>query len=387
MAEGHAFLSASGASRWLNCTPSARLEEEFPDSTSSFAEEGSLAHAFAENSLLFELKQIDTAAFLATGAKLRLSEYYSYEMETEVQKYVDYVLERFSEAKARTKDAVILIEQKVDLSFVIEEGYGRNDAIIIADGDLLVIDLKFGKGVRVEAENNSQLKLYGLGALVEYELMYDIRNVCLAIVQPRLDSISEWMIPAFELQEWGEKVVKPKAKLAFAGEGLQQAGDWCKWCKAKARCATLAAMNVKLESYEFKGPNFLTDKQLIEVYEKSALLVEWSNAVAEYILKEALNGKKWPGYKLVEGRSVRKWANEEEIEKALKAQNWTDADIMNIKLKGIGDIEKLIGKAEFNKLLGAYVEKPQGKPTIAPISDKRPEFNSAVSDFEDIEIE
>lgn len=379
-ARAHALLSASGASRWINCTPSPRLEENFEEKNSSFAEEGTLAHEFAELNLKKQLKLITPKVHKTLTAPFLENEYYSPEMETEVQKHVDYVIQQFTAAKRVTKDAQLLIEEKVDFSHLVEEGFGTCDDVIIADGVLEVIDLKYGKGVQVSAENNAQLKLYGLGALRATELMYDIHTVRLTIVQPRLDSISSWELSAEDLQAWGEEVVKPKAELAYAGQGEQVAGDWCRFCKAKVKCRALADLSMEVAKHEFADPSLLSDSELLEAFKKSDLVSGWLSAVAEYIFQTALEGKKWEGYKLVEGRSVRTWKDEEEIKERLRL-DYDPADFINEKLAGIGQIEKLVGKTNFTTLLGDLIIKPAGKPTLAPEGDKRPELAQAKDDF------
>jgi hypothetical protein len=381
----HALLSASGASRWLNCTPSARLEEQFEDKgTTSYAAEGTLAHELSEWHLRKFLKMNDNTDILKI-AEIQASEFYSEEMEDEVSKYVTYVIEQFNEAKRKTEGALLLIEQKVDLTSFIKEGFGTNDAIIIADGTMEVIDLKYGKGIRVSAVDNSQLKLYGLGALLEHELSFDIHDVKLTIVQPRLDAISSWEIAAIDLQNWGDQFVRPRALLAFDGKGQVEAGIWCKWCKAKNRCKTLAAKNMEVAKYDFALPNLLTDEELIEVYEKMDAIQDWISSVGVYILDEALKGKIWPGYKLVEGKSNRKWTDEAKVIEELKPI-YKQEDYLNIKLKGLTDITKLLGSTKFNTLLSPFIVKPQGKPTLVPESDKRPALgvNQAKADFENL---
>lgn len=369
----HALLSASGASRWMNCTPSARLEEKFDESsTSTFAAEGTLAHEFGDVNLRFKNGEIDEKILNAELKKLRKDKNYTDEMESEVDKYVTIVMEAFAVAKARTPDAKLLIEERVDFSHLVEKGFGTGDVCIVADGILDVIDLKYGKGVKVDADNNPQLMLYGSGALRIFEMMYDIHTVNLVIVQPRLDHLSEWKISTEKLIEWGEKEVKPKAAEAYQGKGLQKAGDHCKWCKVKAMCATLAAKNVKLAQHEFKDPHLLTESQLLDVYKQQPMLVDWVNSVAKYLLDEAVKGKKWPGLKLVEGRSNRKWSDEVKVKEALADNLFDEKDFTTTKLQGITAVEKLVGKYEFPTILGNLVIKPQGKPNLVPVSDKRP---------------
>jgi hypothetical protein len=357
----------------MKCTPSARLEEKFDESaTSSFAAEGTLAHEFGDVNLRFKNGEISEKVLLAELKKLRKDKHYTDEMESEVDKYVTTVMEAFSIAKARTPDAKLLIEERVDFSHLVEKGFGTGDVCIVADGFLDVIDLKYGKGVKVDADKNPQLMLYGSGALKNFEMLYDIHTVNLVIIQPRLDHLSEWKISTDDLIEWGEKEVKPKAIKAYQGKGLQKAGDHCKWCKVKAMCATLAAKNVKLAQHDFKDPHLLTDEQVLEVYQQQPMLVDWVNAVAKHLLDEALKGKKWPGMKLVEGRSSRKWSDEKKVREALEEELYEESQFVTTKLQGIGAIEKLVGKASFSEILGNLVIKPQGKPTLVLSTDKRP---------------
>lgn len=382
----HALLSASGASKWLNCTVAPRLEEGFQDKESDFAKEGTLAHEFAELGVRLALKQITQKEYDKAIKPLVESPYYSSEMGDEVQKHIDYVMEVYSEALSRSKDALIQIEEKIDLTHYIEDGFGTNDDVIIADGVLDVIDLKYGKGVRVSAIDNSQLKLYGLGALRANELAFDITTIRLHIVQPRLDHISVWEISAEDLRTWGEEVVKPKAIQAYAGEGEQIAGDHCRWCKAKARCKAFAEKNLELAKHEFADPHLLSDQELIDAFKRMPSIQDWVATVSEYLLAEALKGKKWPEYKLVEGRSNRVWKNDIEVATKLESEGYQESQICNIKLKGIGDIEKLLGKKDFPVILDGLVIKPQGKPSLVPDTDKRPALgiDKAQTDFEDI---
>lgn len=366
----HAFLSASGSSKWLNCTPSAQLEDKYPDTVSSYAAEGTLAHEFAQIELMQEIDP--TSSFKRKLNKLRASELYTSEMEDHVDSYAQYIFEAFINAQAESSGAILKIEDQIDLSHYIEEGTGINDAVIIADGVLEIVDLKYGKGVKVEAKENSQLMLYGLGALREHELGYDIKTVKLTIVQPRLDHISSWSIEAEELQKWGTETVIPTAKLAYAGEGELNPGDHCRWCKAKARCPALADHNMEVAKHDFKDPKELSDKQLLEIFAKQPMLVDWVKSVGEYLLSEALSGKAWKGYKLVEGRSNRKWKDEAKAINALLIKGFTEEHTMNTKIKGIGDIEKLVGKNNFTAIVGKHVIKPQGAPTLVSKDDKRP---------------
>lgn len=368
----HALLSASGASRWINCTPSARLEEKFDEAAPSvYAEEGTLAHEFADVNLRFKNGEIDQKTLTSELKKLRKESRYTDEMEGQVEKYVNIVMEMFSEAKAKSPGAVMLIEERLDFSHLVEKGFGTGDTSIIGDGILDIVDLKYGKGVRVEAANNPQLKLYGSGALRSFEMMYDIHTVRMTIIQPRLDHISTAEMSVEELIKWGEETVKPKALKAYGGKGVQKAGDWCHWCKVSPMCATLAAKNVALAKHDFRDPHLLTPKQLLDVYKQMPMLVNWVNSVQKYLLQEAIKGKKWKGYKVVEGRSRRKWLDEEKVIELLKEDMWDEADITKTELLGITKISQLLGAKDFNALLGDYIVKPQGAPTLVPEADKR----------------
>ena len=368
----------------MNCTPSARLEEKFDQSsTSTFAEEGTLAHEFGDVNLRFKNGEINKKNLNAELRKLRKDQNYTSEMEGEVEKYTDIVMEAFAVAKARTPDAKLLIEERVDFSHLVEKGFGTGDVCIVGDGFLDVIDLKYGKGIKVDADNNPQLMLYGAGALRNFEILYDIHTVNLVIAQPRLNHLSEWQISTEDLIAWGQKEVKPKAVKAYQGKGVQKAGDHCNWCKAKAMCATLAAKNVKLAQHDFKDPHLLTEAQLLDVYKQQPMLVDWVSAVAKYILEKAKEGKNWQGLKLVEGRSNRKWIDEEKVKTTLSNSNFKTEEFTTTKIQGITAVEKLVGKSEFYDLLGDLVVKPQGKPTLVPMSDKRPSLGieQAKEDF------
>jgi hypothetical protein len=381
----HALLSASGASRWLNCTPSPRLEEGFKEESSEAAEEGTLAHEFAELLLKKQLKIITGREYTKLAKPHTESKYYSDEMLEEVQKHVDYVKQQFAAAKRRDKHAIILIEEKVDITHLIEDGFGTCDVIIIANGTLEVIDLKYGKGLRVSAVENSQLKLYGSGALEAYELIHNIDNVRLTITQPRLDSISPWDISVEDLAQWGQDVVKPKALEAYAGEGKQLTGEWCRFCKASPRCKAQAALAVETAKEEFSDITLLSDEELIDIYKNIPGVADWFSKVSAYLYSEALAGKTWPEHKLVEGRSNRVWVGENQAQIALNLAGFSGNEIFNSKLKGIGDIEKLVGKKNFDTLLGEVVIKPAGKPSLVHESDKRPAMGNsqAESDFAD----
>lgn len=382
----HALLSASGATRWINCPPSARMEEALGiDDSSVYAEEGTLAHEMAETKLRI-LSHVGglkghKEQLQSKLADIRSSELYDPEMEGYVEVYTDYVLESFAAAKKSTRDAILIIEDRVDFSHIVPEGFGTADAVIIADGTLEVIDFKYGKGVQVSAVGNSQGRLYGVGALRKYELLYDIHTVKITIVQPRLDNISTEIISVNDLLTWAEGTVKPAAGKAFEGEGEGTPGDWCRWCKAKPVCRALADYSMQVVSEEFSGPASLTDEELVKIYGKIPLVSKWIEAVSSFMLSAAKAGKKWTGYKLVEGRSARKWADEQKALKALLGRGFNKGDIVNVKLKGITDLEKLVGEKTFASL--KLTVKPPGSPTLVPESDKKPAIGveQATEDF------
>lgn len=369
----HALLSASGASRWLNCTPSPRLEDEMGEEEQSFyAAEGTLAHELGDTVLRFETGVWSKKQYNKELKRIRGHELYTDEMEDQVEKYTSYVLQQWQAAKREDKDALLLVEQRVDYSHWVPGGFGTGDATIVANKFLEVVDLKYGKGVAVEADDNPQLKLYGLGTLFKHEVMWDIHTVRLTIVQPRLDSISSWPIQVDKLEDWAENEVAPKAKMAWEGKGDLNPGDHCRWCKAKPRCPALAEANVALAQHEFKEPELLTDEEVLAIYKQIPQLEGWAKAISAYLLQEAINGKDWEGYKLVEGRSQRRWSDEENAIKKLKKEGYKEKDITTRKLLGITKMEKLVKKKNFEPLLGDFVEKPPGSPTLVPEDDKRP---------------
>lgn len=388
----HALLSPSGASRWMACTPSARMEELFEDSGSEFAREGSLAHAIAEAILRSFFGVIGPAEADKILEALRNDPLYSPDMDSHVNNYVEYVVSEFEKAKELTPDALLFIEKKLDLTRYIPDSFGTGDAIIIADGTMRIIDLKYGKGVRVSAVNNKQMMLYALGALDEFDFIYDIRNVIATIYQPRMENISDFEISAAELHRWGKDELAPKAKLAYNGHGELVPGEHCKFCKAKVRCKALADKNNELAAFEFMEANLISDEDIAAILSAADLYKNWINAVEDYAFKQALEGKQWPGYKLVEGRSVRQYVDQDQVASKLVSNGIPEAIIYEKKLLGITAMEKAITKKTFESLLSDLVVKPSGKPTLVPETDKRPVWSSntaaddfaAISDFEDL---
>jgi len=383
----HALLSPSGASRWLACTPSARLEETFASTTNSAAEEGTLAHALSELYLRSHLKLISTVNFKAELRRLKANALYNSEMDGYCVDYVDFITEKLNELKSPS----IFIEEKIDLTAYVPDGFGTADCVMIADHILDLNDLKYGKGVLVEAHENKQMMLYALGALKKFSLLYEIGLVRMTIYQPRLGNYSSYEIEAEELILWGDTYVKPKAQMAYNGEGEYCAGGHCKFCKAKTTCKALADYNMELAKYVFEDPNKLTDEDISAILEKAADFKTWLANIQEYALAEAtLRQKKWPGFKLVAGRSNCVYANPTAIMETLqKTKLDKSLYLTEPKLLGIGALEKNIGKSEVDKLVGSYIIKPAGAATLVPEWDKRPELNSSESAalaFENIQI-
>lgn len=365
----HARLSASGSKRWLTCTPSPRLEDGFPEESSSFALEGTTAHELAENRLKFFLFK---DAVLTDGDA---------EMIDHVGYYTNFVIERYHAALAETLDAIILLEQRLDFSNWVPDGFGTGDVVIISDNVLEVIDLKYGKGVPVSAKDNSQMMLYALGAIHSYHAIYGFEKVKMTIVQPRLDSISTDEKTVEELLKWAEEYIKPRADLAIRGEGDFVAGDHCRFCRARFQCRARAEDNLKMAQYEFKNAELLEDHELADILNRAEALSKWVNDISNYTLKRALDGKQIEGWKLVEGQSKRKIADEKEAAKVLLSEGYSEDSIFSKSLQGIGALEKLIGKARFKEMLEPFVIKPQGKLTLVPDEDKRNVYSSAKGDF------
>lgn len=377
----HAMLSASGASRWMACTPSARLEQQFENKTSDYAAEGTLAHELGELKLRKELEGLSTRSFNSKVKKIQEDKLYTADMPDYVDMYVETCLERVSEAKATTPDALFKIEQRLDFSEWVPEGFGTGDFVIIADGTMEVCDLKYGKGVPVSANNNKQMMLYALGAISEFSFLYDIEKVRMTIIQPRLDNISTFEVTVEDLLKWAEEYVKPRAELAIKGEGEFCAGDHCKFCRAKAVCKARADKNMELAKYDFETPKTLDNDDIAYILSKVDELVNWAGDIKEYALEQALQGEEFTGFKVVEGRSNRKWTSEDDVANVLIEQGFQESMIYTRKLDGISKIESAIGKKEVQRLLKDYIVKPVGKPTLAPVTDKREPYNPAKADF------
>ena len=373
--EKHAKLSASSAHRWMNCNPSANLEREFADKTSEAAAEGSAAHALCEHKLRKALKMRSVRP---------VSKYDSDEMEMYTDSYVEFVLEQIEVAKQHCTDPFVLIEQRLDFSCYVPDGFGTGDCLIVADKLLHIIDYKYGLGVLVDAAENPQMMLYALGALQLFDALYDIDTISMSIFQPRRENVSTWTITVAELKEWAEKILRPKAELAFKGEGEFNPGPWCTFCKAAVKCRARAEEKLALAQYEFTKPPLLTDEEIEDILSRLDDLTKWANEIAAYAQDAAINhGKQWNGFKLVEGRSVRKYSDEAAVVAAATAAGYRD--IYKKSLISITEMEKLMGKKTFTEVLGGLVIKPQGKPTLVPASDKRPAIHTGANlDFTEI---
>ena len=367
----HAILSASASVRWIACPPSAKLNAELPDTTSEYAREGTCAHELAEY-------KVNKMLGIEAKNPTESLDFYDSEMEDCTESYAQYIAEQI----AKYDSPVVMVEQRLDFSKYVPGGFGTGDCVIVADDVLTVIDYKHGKGVPVSAENNSQMMLYALGALELFDSLYDIREICMIIFQPRLENVSEFTMTVNTLLDWAENELRPKAELAEKGEGEFCAGEHCRFCKIKATCRKRAEYNLMLAQYDFAPPDMLEDTEIEAILEKVEALTAWAADIKEYALSQALAGKQWTGYKVVEGKSNRKYTDENAVAAAVKAigkNPYSEPDIL-----GITAMTKLLGgKKKFDELLSKYVCKPQGKPTLVPASDKRKAWNPAQEDFKE----
>lgn len=364
----HAKLSPSSAERWINCPPSVKMSERFKDKSSVYAEEGTLAHKLAELKLKKELMKIDVDdnEFL----KIKEHELYSPDMEEHTDEYVEYIRHLLS--KLLDKSPFIKAETKLDLSFIASNTFGTADCIIASGDELFVIDFKYGKNVEVSSEYNYQMMLYALGALELFDgLIYDFKKVTMIIIQPRMNNISTFTLSKKELYEFLNELVKPNAKKALKGEGNTNYGDWCKFCKAKSICRNYA--NKYNPRFKKVDPNCLTNTEIAERIKALKGLEGYLSELKDYAVNASLDGEYFPGYKVVEGRSLRAWNNEEEaLEKIKNNTDLEDKDLFETKPKSISKLEKLIGKRKFADITDGLINKPKGKPTLVEESDKRP---------------
>lgn len=371
----HARNSPSALHRTLNCTPSLVLGEQFQDEESQYAAEGSAGHALAEHLIKKHLKQ---------RTKRPVSDYYSDDLVEAVEDYVTFVIEQIEDAKRECPSPLFSVEQRVDISEYSPGCFGTADMVIVTDKVAHVIDLKLGRGVEVSAEENPQLMAYGLGVLDMVEMLYDIETVRLTIFQPRINNFSTWDITPEALKTWGEEILKPRSAMALAGAGEFQPGSWCRFCKARNQCRARAEEFLRLAQMEFRQPALLSDDEIAEVLQKADELAKWASDVYAFAQDQAIiHGKQWKGYKLVEGRSNRKYFSEAEVAEAAEAAGYKD--IYKRTLIGVTEMERLMGKKEFARILGKLVYKPRGKITLVPLADKREAINisTAAADFQE----
>ena len=377
----HSRYPASASHRWINCPGSIRLSDQVPqEGSSSYAEEGTLAHAIAEQKLRIAIDKTVKASELK---KLTKDPMYDGEMDEATTFYAGLVMEHYN---AGGEYAELMIEQRVDFSQWVPEGFGTSDAIIISDDTIEVIDLKYGKGVRVDAEGNSQMRLYALGAYALFNDLYDFDKVRMTIVQPRLDHVSTEELTVQDLLEWAKVYVVPAAELAAKDDAPTSAGDWCRWCPARVICRTRAEANLELARYDFKRGDLLDPDEIAEILGKVDELTKWASDIQGYALQQAMDGTHYDGWKVVEGRSNRKYKDELLVAEALHKEGYKDAVLYTRKLLGITDMEKLVGKKKLAEICKDLIEKPAGKPTLVPESDKREPINSAAqaaADFSD----
>lgn len=371
----HAILSASGAHRWSVCTPSARLEEKFPKKSSEYAEEGTAAHALAELVARYYLGELPEMDYENRRDELAKGTYYNAEMQECANDYGRLVLETFKAAQERSEDAFVELEARVDFSKYVKDGFGTGDCIIVADKMLEIIDFKYGKGVRVEAAGNPQMKLYAIGALLKYNTLFDIDTVRMTIFQPRLPGEqSSDEITVDELTEWAEKFIKPRAKLAYKGEGeFAPSEETCKFCRAKEQCKARAEYNLKLFD-EAPDALLITPEEAGHILEKAKDIRAWLEDLEKLVSTTLLNGTPVTGWKLVEGRSNRRFTDELKVAEAMKAAGYDEALLYKRELITLTQMEKDFGKKAVAEVLGSLIEKPRGKPTLAPASDKKPEY-------------
>lgn len=375
MPDIHARIPPSALNRILHCTPSVVLGEQFAEEESGYAAEGTAGHALAEHLIKKHLKQ---------RTKRPVSDYYSDDLLEAVDEYVSYVIGEIEAAKRECAQPIFSVEQRVDVSDYVADCFGTADMVIVTDKVAHIIDLKLGRGVVVDATENPQLMTYGLGVLEMAEMLYDIETVKLTIFQPRVNNFSDWEIAPDKLKAWGEEVLKPRGAMALIGAGEFHAGSWCRFCRARNQCRARAEEFLKLAKMEFRQPALLTDDEIAEVLKVSDELSKWAADIYAFAQDEAIvHGKAWKGYKLVEGRSNRKYTSDAEVEQAAKAAGYTD--IYKKSLIGVTEMERLMGKQEFARVLGSLVYKPTGKVTLVPESDKRAAITktTAAADFQE----
>ena len=369
----HAICSASSAERWINCPPSARLNAEAEDRVSEFALQGTDAHELCEYLVKTAIGQHirDPTVHL---------KYYDQEMQEAAEGYRDFVMEHIEEMTS-SAPPFVSVEQSVRFNRWVPEGFGTCDCMIVNDGMIDIIDFKYGTGVEVSAEQNSQLMCYALGAMDLMDGMYDVQKIRLNIYQPRKCNVSSWELTAEALLSWANETLRPAAQAAFEGTGDYKAGGHCRFCRIKAACRTYAAYYTDLLKYEFREPSKLTGKEITEILGKLDGLISWSESVKDYALKKALGGTKYDGYKVVAGRSIRKYTDETAVARAVESEGLNP---YRRTLLTITEMQKMLGKKRFESLLSRYVIKPEGRPVLVPESDKRPPLETvSARDFDE----
>lgn len=381
---GHALLSPSASHRWLHCPAAPRLEEGIKDEGSDYAAEGTLAHAYCA------MKLKNFLGLPTDGEKEEIAalqeKYGTGEMAEYTDTYATIVLEKYNAARAATPDAQLLVETRLDFSDYVPEAFGTADAIIIADGTMEVIDFKYGKGVKVSATENPQMMIYALGAYARFAFEYRIDNLRATIVQPRIDNLSEYEITVEELTAWAANVLTPAAEKAYKGEGPQTPGAWCQFCKVKNQCRALANRCKEVVAVD---PKLITPEELAkDVLPMVPIVKTWISGVEDFALTQALSGVQLPGWKIVEGRSVRKITDTDSVAAVLTKNGYKQNDIFKpVEMRTITDLEKMVGKKQFAAMCGEWINKPQGKPTLAPEGDKRKAIDPIADDFKGINID
>lgn len=370
----HALLSPSSSERWINCPPSAK-ENAGGSTGSAYAQQGTDAHALCEY-------KVNTALGHRVRDPTDDLEFFDEEMAEHTDAYCEFVMEQVQAARETCPDPLVLVEQRLDFTRWVAESFGTADCVIVADGTMTVIDFKYGLGILVESEKNSQMRMYALGALNLFESLYDIQIIRMIIFQPRRDNTSIAEISKDELLCWADEVLIPAAELAAKGEGNYKAGKHCQFCKIKATCRKRAEYNLQMAQYDFAVPDTLSDDEISIILDRAETFIGWVNDIKSYALEQAISGRNFPGFKVVEGRSNRKYTDEAAVAAVVTDAGYTPYEQ---KLMGVTAMTKLLGKRKFDTLLGSLIEKPKGKPTLVPASDKRPAWNTANEDFKEEE--
>lgn len=378
----HAILSPSSAKRWINCTPSALLAEAAGSKTSVYAEEGTLAHEIAEHALTKykegEYDPIIDEELPVNDEHLK-NPLFSIDMANYIRDYCEYVIGEGYEMARADGFGEMFLERRVDITDYAPDSFGSVDVVLVSDKTIHIIDLKYGAGVKVTADHNEQMMMYALGALKDLGALRDIANIRMTIAQVRLDHYDTFEMSKSELLDWAEKVLKPAAKVAIQGKGKQVIGSWCGFCPVKAQCR--AQRDAVLADFDEKPePLLLSDEEIVDLIGKIDTYKSWIESVNKYVYDRAIQGYKWEGYKLVAGRSSRVIKDEAKIRQAL-LNEFLEDEVLNIKLKGIGDLEKLVGKKVFSARFGDAIESRPGAPKLVPESAKGVEY-SPLCDFD-----